>query len=319
MDCGAFDSGLCIHPDGLASPCCIFEREHFKRLDELDPTDPWQELRDGRGCAECKHAGVTYRDSFERFKNPVYAVRHLDVRNTNLCNLECTICNSYYSSRWAERLGEESKIITTDFDVDLTAVEYIYFAGGEPLLNPKHWKLLDSVPDPSKVTLQYNTNLTSVKRIDQYWPKFKRVLVNASMDAAYSLGTYLRYGTDWNTWVENVDHAAQYSEITINPTISALNVFNLKTIERWSKYPVEYNILTNPQHLCVSVLPQSLKDTIEYIPDNAQLHELLQRDDSWLFPHTMSFVLLQDKLKGTYIWNCLPFEKYAIEKYMKNE
>jgi len=37
-----------------------------------------------------------------------------------------------------------------------------------------------------------------------------------------------------------------------------------------------------------------------------------------LFNHTISFILLQDKLKGTDIWNNLPFTNYAIQEYMKD-
>ena len=317
MDCGAFDSGLCIHPDGLASPCCIFDQNLFLDINNLDWNDPWHGLRDGSGCSACKHPGPSYKDTFDSFKNNEYAIRHLDVRNNNLCNLECTICNSYYSSKWADRLGE-TKFINTNFDVDLTNVEHIYFAGGEPLINPKHWQVLDSIPDPSKVIFQYNSNLTSIKNIEKYWPRFKRVFVNASMDAIGVLGEQLRYGTNWDKWTINLHTAAKYARVTVNPTISVLNIFNLKEIEEWSNYPVEYNILTDPQYLCVSVLPNELKKSISYIPENLHLKSLLNTDDSWLFPHTMSFILLQDKLKNTNIWNSLPFTDLAIQEYMRD-
>ena len=316
MDCGAFDSGFCIHPDGKVSPCCLFDKNLFLDINDLNWNDPWHNLRDGTGCSACKHSGPAYKDTFDKFKNSVYAIRYLDVRNSNLCNLECTICNSYYSSNWAERLGE-TKFVSTDFDVDLTNVEHIYFAGGEPLINPKHWQVLDSIIDPSTVTLHYNSNLGSIKNIDVYWPRFKQVSVNASMDAIGPLGEQLRYGTNWDKWTNNLHSAAKYAKVKVNPTISVLNIFNLKEIEEWSDYPVTYNILTDPQHLCVSVLPKKLKESIEYIPDNAHLKSLLKTDNSWLFPHTMSFILLQDKLKNTDIWNSLPFTDFAIQEYMR--
>ena len=317
MDCGAFDSGFCIHPDGKVSPCCLFDHNLFLDIDDVDWNDPWHSLRDGSGCNACKHPGPTYKDTFDKMKNDTYAIRHLDVRNSNLCNLECTICNSYYSSKWADRLGE-TKFVSTDFDVDLTNVEHIYFAGGEPLINPKHWQVLDSIIDPSTVTLQYNSNLSTIKNIDIYWPRFKQVSVNASMDAIGPLGEQLRYGTNWDKWTNNLHTAAKYARVKVNPTVSVLNIFNLKEIEEWSDYPVVYNILTDPQHLCVSVLPKELKESIEYIPDNAHLKSLLNTDDSWLFPHTMSYVLLQDKIKKTDVWNSLPFTDFAIQEYMRD-
>ena len=204
-----------------------------------------------------------------------------------------------------------------EFDIDLEDVQHIYFAGGEPLINPTHWKVLDNIKNPHNVSLQYNSNLAVVKNIDKYWPKFKKVSVNASMDAVGQLGEYLRYGTKWDKWVQNIEYASNFADLKLNPTISVLNIFHLKEIEEWSNYPIDYNILTDPQHLCVSVLPKKLKNKIEYIPDNAHLKQLLNTDDSWLFPHTMSFILLQDKLKNTNIWDSLPFNEYAIQEFMK--
>ena len=45
---------------------------------------------------------------------------------------------------------------------------------------------------------------------------------------------------------------------------------------------------------------------------------MLNTDESWLFPHAMSFILLQDKIKNTNIWDSLPFTDYAIQEYMKD-
>ena len=315
MDCGAFNNGLTIHPDGKVSPCCMFDHKYFQNLHELDWSDPWKDLRDGRGCDACKHDGPTYKNTFDKYTNTQFKIKYLDVRNNNLCNLECSICNSYYSSKWAQRLGKQ-KFVATDFDIDLTHVDWIYFAGGEPLLNPKHWQVLESIPDPSKVRLLYNSNLTIVKNVEKYWPQFKSVIVNASMDGFGKLGEYLRYGTSWSTFENNLSIVAQYATVRIVPVISVLNIFHLQELEEWSDYEIDYECLTGPDYLCVSVLPQELKQQIPYIPDNAHLKQLLDTDTSDLFNHTISFILLQDKLKSTNIWSYLPFEKYAIKEYM---
>ena len=151
MKCGAFNSGLTIHPDGKVSPCCVFDHNYFQDLHELDWLDPWKDLRDGRGCDACKHDGPTYKNSFDEYTNTQFKIKYLDVGKNNLCNLECSICNSYYSSKWAERLGKQ-KFVATNFDVDLTHGDRIYFAGGEPLLNPKHWQVLESIPGASNAS-----------------------------------------------------------------------------------------------------------------------------------------------------------------------
>ena len=85
-------------------------------------------------------------------------------------------------------------------------IDPIHLNDIEPALrNSKHWEILDSIHNPSNVTLLYNSNLSSVKDIEKYWPKFKNVNVNASMDAVGELGEYLRYGTNWDRWEENLN------------------------------------------------------------------------------------------------------------------
>ena len=68
IGCGAFDSGLTIHPDGKVSPCCQFEKAYFKDLQDINLDAPWEDLKDGKGCNACKHHGPTYKDTFDKFK-----------------------------------------------------------------------------------------------------------------------------------------------------------------------------------------------------------------------------------------------------------
>ena len=314
--CGAFTSSLCVHPDGKVSPCCQFDYEHLIDISDIDWQDPYKSVKDGRGCSACDHEGDVYMDAFNRFEaHDTFAVRHLDVRNNNLCSLECAICCSYYSSKWAERLGLP-KFVSTDFNVPLDEVEMIYFAGGEPLLNPSHWEVLDKIPYPEQVELQYNSNLTYVNNIEKYWPRFKAVNVRASLDAVGELGEYLRLGMNWDKWQANLNIARQHATVIINPTISVLNIFHLAELNAFAKendLGLDYNILTGPEYLCVNVLPLELKKQISFMPNKKHLRELLNEDRSFLFKDTINYILVHDRVKNTDIWKHLPFQKYAVE------
>lgn len=320
-DCGAFDSGLCIHPDGLASPCCVFDKNYFIHIDDLDWNDPWKNLKDGRGCSECQRSGVTPRDYYNQWSAPEFAVRYLDIRNTNTCNLECAICNPYYSSKWAERLGLE-KFVSTDFDVPLEDIQEIYFAGGEPLLNPKHWQVLSSIKNPQDIGLRYSSNLSTVKGLEKFWPNFKHVDLMASIDGVYEHGEFMRPGLNFERWEQNLEEVEKFGnvDITLYVTVSLLNVFQLKDIETYSKHRVKFNYLTEPDYLCISSLPRDIKDAIVWPEQDDNLewrNSLIQKDTSNLFEHSVSYTLLHDKVKNTNLWKYLPFEKYAIKRYME--
>ena len=51
------------------------------------------------------------------------------------------------------------------------------------------------------------------------------------MDAVGKLGEYLRYGTNFEKWENNLNIVSKYAEIVICPTISILNIFYLKELE----------------------------------------------------------------------------------------
>ena len=52
--------------------------------------------------------------------------------------------------------------------MDFSSVNEIYFAGGEPLLNSKHWEVLDNIENPENVSLHYNSNLATIKNVEKY-------------------------------------------------------------------------------------------------------------------------------------------------------
>jgi MoaA/NifB/PqqE/SkfB family radical SAM enzyme len=334
MKCGAFKAGLTVHPDGKASPCCMFDHRYFKDLSDLDMEDPWHDLMDGAGCSACINSEKPYRWQFDKFiyddiyKNETdFKLRYLDVRNNNLCNFECSICNSYYSSKWAERLGEPQKFVKTTFDVSLEHIEQIYFAGGEPFLNPTHFEVIDSLPNKENVKLLYSSNLTFVDRIKEYANDFKSIQVNASIDAVGSYGEQIRKGLDWNRFRDNIDALSKFENVTviISPTISLLNVNELDKIYEFAKnysLKVDPVVLTGPDYLRISTLPESVKQYLRQkeFYDNHDIYNQLNPESSTnqFFGQAVASILLGDKLRKTnvyeYLCKTLPeFEKESLK------
>ena len=81
--------------------------------------------------------------------------QHIDIRFSNLCNFKCRMCNHDFSSNWYEDMKKirpqnvrETKVLkATDTIVEdliphLSKIRSFYFAGGEPLIMPEHYKVL---------------------------------------------------------------------------------------------------------------------------------------------------------------------------------
>ena len=320
MKCGAFDSGLTIHPDGKTTPCCLFDMTLAKNINDLDWNDPWADLRNGKGCDACRHSGTVYKDSFDSYFAKEFAVRWLDIRNNNLCNMECVICNSYYSSKWADRLNLDQPFVKSPIDVDLTQVEKIYFAGGEPFLNKSHWEILEAIPSPEKVSLVYSSNLTTLKDVEKHWPKFKSIFLNASLDGIGDFGEQIRPGLEWNRWHENLKKAMSYDNVNVEIacTVSLANIWHLEEVNEFANnnnVSVRFYRMTDPDYLCVSAIPNELKKQIKYIP-NQEIKDLLNENHEYLFKHTVANLLLGDRLRGTNLWDYLPYESWAIKNIL---
>ena len=120
-------------------------------------------------------------------------LKYWDFRFSNLCNMKCRSCGPRYSSAWvpdAKKLGytdqEKVWMIDTiddqnnyDFLKDqINVVEKIYFAGGEPLIMPEHWQILDMLVENNRfdVKISYNTNALTLthknKNAIDYWKQW---------------------------------------------------------------------------------------------------------------------------------------------------
>jgi MoaA/NifB/PqqE/SkfB family radical SAM enzyme len=168
-------------------------------------------------------------------------------------------------------------------------VKRIYFAGGEPLLMPEHWQILDKLVEKKRfdVKLSYNTNCSVLeygkKNVVDYWKQWNlgKLEVWPSLDEIGERAELIRSGTVWNKVEENLLNLCQYDNIILRPgmTIGAWNVFRLPeiitylvdlgVIKRHSeiyKY-INYNnffinLLDYPKHYHVSILPDDFRKSV---------------------------------------------------------
>tara|TARA_R110002074_G_scaffold400322_1_gene595503 strand:- start:4689 stop:5426 length:738 start_codon:yes stop_codon:yes gene_type:complete len=123
------------------------------------------------------------------------------------------MCSSFHSTKLRRRdelLGEHvhpNWVTDPDLldELDLESVEYIKMVGGEPLLSRNHLPFLKKFPDPSRLSLLYNTNATIIPEGEtrDIMARAKELNFIISCDGIYKYNDYQRWGSDFETIIAN--------------------------------------------------------------------------------------------------------------------
>ena len=231
-----------------------------------------------------------------------FEIPTMELKLNNLCNLKCRMCHPMDSTSWND-WGEikdfykkENNImfhIVEEHDLEnkphldkfqdnpewwnsleknLPYFRRVEFAGGEPLMDPQHYRILDMLaPYGNQIEIKYATNLSMLgkgsRNIYEYWPKFKSVAVNVSIDGLNESYEYIRGNANWEQLITNIkeiQHITNISRIVGAVTVQVSNVLILdKMIEYFlddleiifHSHRVEY-----PKVLSAQCLPNELKD-----------------------------------------------------------
>jgi sulfatase maturation enzyme AslB (radical SAM superfamily) len=274
-------------------------------------------------------------------------LQFVDIRHSNFCNLKCRYCGPHFSSQWSAELNLpiipkvdimalKNQLITDD-------LQWMYFTGGEPLINSDHWELLQDIVDSGRsdnISLMYNTNLTTIKykniNIIELWKKFKSVLIQCSIDAIGEPLEYIRSGTKWATVENNLTQLNSTTDanikVTLNPVINILNLWFLPELLSYAeqkKLSVNPIVLSGPDYLALNVMPNELKTlALDKVSESARwlnkslvehLQELINNNiNQCLFNHTLNHVLLLDNIRHEQLFKLLPFNDLAKNIILKN-
>ena len=247
--------------------------------------------------------------------------RLLDLRFDNKCNLKCRICTPNFSSALFKEfkelkfydwnVQESAYNISVDdneysFIIDqLKHVKVLFFAGGEPLTQDKHYEILQYCIDndyAKDITIWVTTNFTKLKYknydLISMWKHFKKVEVTASIDASYARNDYMRDGSNWDDIVANrIKLKEEFPEaiFMIVPTVTIMNSYNVVDLyKEWLELGyikpgmIHVNLLSFPLHMQLCNLPEHHKskvrklyqDTIEWIDSNIESERCKEKDIS---------------------------------------
>jgi MoaA/NifB/PqqE/SkfB family radical SAM enzyme len=238
----------------------------------------------------------------EDFSMP-FQIPTMEIKTNNLCNLKCRMCHPLDSTSWNDwgeieefyvkegnflpitikNLNLANSRFTDGFDdkewfwenLERNAPYFrrVEFAGGEPLMDPSHYKILDMLkPYGKNIELKYATNGTTTgiskgRTIYDYWPHFRSVAVNVSIDGIHSVYDYIRTNSSFATVEENVKIFQSFpnvSRVVGAFTAQAGNI--LQAAECIDYFINKMNIVfyshrvSYPNCLSAQVLPQELKE-----------------------------------------------------------
>ncbi len=226
------------------------------------------------------------------------AIRHVDLRLGNYCNLTCRMCSPKASKLWiapynrvqpasyrlsADRLTSLKRIewvedpaVWSRFLGLLPSIEWLHFAGGEPMIIPEMIQILRMAVDAGVaggIDLSYNTNITVLPEdVADLWPRFKSVSLCCSVDGYGRLNDYIRRPSRWHDINRNLrrldDHFDEWNllQVYITTTVQVYNILDLdklytylrSTFQRVLPAPL-LNPLSWPPYLSVQTLPVDVK------------------------------------------------------------
>ena len=317
---------LHAYPDGRAYPCCFaFDpypvgNLNKNSLQEVFNGEKMKEMRvrmlnnkKSRECMKCydqeksgffslrlssnKHFGHNVPLVHNTLQDGTadFVMKYWDIRFSNLCNMACRSCGTWFSSNWYEdhkkltgsppphakimRVGRHTNDLWEQMLKEFEYAEQFYFAGGEPIIMEEHYRILKEL-DKRKmyhVRLIYNTNFskTKFKDIDVFdlWNKFDSVSVGASLDAEGARAELMRKGTKWEETVANRKRMMEVCpqvDFYISSTVSLMNSMHVCDFHRnWVEQGLikpqdfNFNLLQHPIWQRMDILPPEHKDRVK--------------------------------------------------------
>ena len=271
MHCQFLNHGLAISYDQTVKPCCAWIYDQKWKIDhEIGKVDltTWhqsKEIVDARNllaqdiwpdhCRSCQTLENQNQTSMRingnhSQKDFAPGDISLEIRPGSTCNFACQTCWPEASSRVAEFHRQagilpiqslDSKAIK-DFawlDSIKHRVRETVVLGGEPFYDKNCQRFLAWAAENLQGQLLMFTNGSS---IDYDWLELYRgkVILIFSLDAVGAPAEYIRFGTCWNTVLENFQRCLDldHVEIRANITVSVYNILYLEPlldllIARW--------------------------------------------------------------------------------------
>ena len=281
----------------------------------------------------------------------------MEIKLNNLCNLKCRMCNPTDSTSWndwtqvedfykkegniiyklVEDLGLKNNAYLDKFQDNsnwwnsleklLPYFRRVEFAGGEPLMDPQHYRILDMLAlYGDQIEIKYATNLTMLgknnRTVWEYWPKFKSVAVNVSIDGIGPSYEYIRGNASWTELIDNIKQIQPITNISRIVGAVTVQVSNVLVLDKMIEYFLNdigivfhTHRVSYPNVLSAQVLPHPLKELairrLVSAMDNIQDYKMVKKHPELLeytlgqIQDNINFLIASDK---SHLWaDCIEF------------
>lgn len=347
----------CVRTDNSLKPCCRFQNPKDDTriditLDQLAEqglsvmeTPNMVALRQNMlngikspGCTKCyDQEGDGTATSLRTYINERFShvskddcttqfekLRYIEMSIDNICNLQCKMCDSKFSTRLMNRdefLGEEVfKKLEPNFrkfnNTDLSNLELVKILGGEPFMTPNFVKFIDYLierSDPTQIVIEIATNGTVIPSyaVIEKLNKFKMLDIHVSLDSFDRSNDYQRYGS---SYIDTFNNTKMYETIFKNAQTSfhsVVSLLNANTLANTVNvlmgehgYHMSVDFVRYPHHLSLLYAPpQYVKWVLDKNKSNEFAYKLVStflNVNSYNEKHWTDFLYYTDKLDGYY-------------------
>lgn len=244
--------------------------------------------------------------------NHNWPLKTLEVAFDRTCQLACMYCNPSYSSTWVRDIVENGPYTGLDsdrrkhyqdghpmaepFKIEdnpyieafwrwwpelANSLDELRITGGEPLLSPNFWKVLENVASSARpgMRIAVNSNLSArdeyIDRLLDLGRRLPHLEVYSSGEAFGEIGEYIRDGLNWTRWTANMEKLMSSGVIRrthVMMTINSISLLGMKKfldqMREWKRVfgrenpTFSVNIMRHPTFQGALALPDEMIDVL---------------------------------------------------------
>ena len=291
MKCAWLENYLVVETDGWTRPCCA-EPSKEARISHISNgiQSSWNnskllqlrnDLSNGYSdqtqpfCRRCEILENNNQSSMRtntKFITQDRTLKTIQFKMSNKCQLTCAHCGPELSTGWKKFLNitpiaSDSFKLTDEFLIELgellPQLTCLKFTGGEPFLDPNHWKILEYLKqfDRKHCTLNYITNGISPFKSD-LWEGWKSVDCTVSVDGFEESYEWFRRGSTWTELINGVSNLKEVSDVRINFAMTPYTMQDYYTAKNyWGD--IDTYLVVYPIHASLFKFPRQIIEQLE--------------------------------------------------------
>jgi hypothetical protein len=293
VKCAWIENMMSIETDGWTRPCCA-EPSKQARIAHINNgiiaawNDPnLIELRENlytgysektrpfcNRCEILESANQPSMRTSTKFITEDRTLKTIQFKMSNKCQLTCAHCGPELSTGWKKFLNitpiaSDSFKLTDAFLTELgellPQITCLKFTGGEPFLDPNHWKILEYLKqfDRSHCTLQYITNGISPFR-SELWRGWGSINCSVSVDGFEESYEWFRRGAKWSELINGIANLKKVSNVSVNFALTPYTIQDYHVSKNfWGD--IDTYLIVHPRHASLLNFPaESIKQLDNY-------------------------------------------------------